>query len=197
MKNLIRKSLLIATIFVSTITMAKSNDPSIKVDVVNSKFVQFTMEGNLNIVELSVKDESGFVLHSEKLQDSKLSRKFDLESLPNGHYSLEVESLTKIKRIPFVVLKHTVEISKEKEVVYYKPVVVTKDKLVSISQFAKTDESLEISVYDLNNDLLYNEILKEESNILKRRLSFKNLLPGNYKLVLRTGNKNFYETISI
>ncbi|WP_111706368.1 hypothetical protein [Lutibacter citreus] len=197
MKNLIRKSLLIAMLVTCSIAMAKGNDPSITVDVVKSKLVHLTMKGNLNSVELSVKDSYGIILHTETVQNLNISRKFDLASLPKGEYSLVVESLTNIKTIPFKVSQNTVNFNKDHEEVYNKPVVVLNNNMVLISQLALENESLEISVFNKYEDQVYAEVLKSKEKTLKRMLNFKNLESGTYKIVLRNGEKTFYKTISI
>lgn len=197
MKNLIKKSLLIAIFAVSTIVIANGNDPSIKISIVKSKLVHLTLAGNLNNVELSVVDKYGVVLHNETIQNSNFSKNFNLESLPNGKYSIVVESLTNIKTIPFVVSANTVSFNKKNEEVYSKPVIRLNGSAVFISQLALKNESLEISVFNEYNDLVYGEVLHSKSLTLKRKLSFKNLESGNYKLVLRSGGKSFYKVISI
>lgn len=196
MKNLLKSSLLVIAILMTTITLAKNNDPSIKIRLVESKLIQLTMDVTIKMVEVTVKSSNGEIIYSEKSENLNLSKKYDLKNLPIGSYVMEIESQTKVKLIPFNVLTKSIELNEKKENVYYKPIVRKEGSSVFISKLALNNEALEILLYDLNSNKLFSERL-EGNAILERKLNLLNLESGDYSLILRSGGKTFYETIKL
>lgn len=196
MKNLIKRSLLIAAFFTLPISNAMSNEPNPNANVisVNGKLINLTLNYSDGDLEVNVQDSFGLVLYKEKYVGAILSRKFDLTLLPNGNYFFEISGQTKIKIIPFSVTSNNVVFEKEKETIFFKPIVRFKDDVVYISKLALKNETLNIKVYDTNYKLLYSEQLKNNIN-LGRKLSFSKLEPGNYRLVLKSEGRVFEETI--
>ncbi|MDP2068750.1 MAG: hypothetical protein Q8K04_07265 [Lutibacter sp.] len=197
MKNLIKRSLLIAAIFTLPISNAMSNEPNPNsniIIIVNGKLIDLTLDYADGDIEVNVQDSFGFVLYREKYTGASLSRKFDLTLLPNGNYFLEINGQTKIEIIPFTVTSNNVDFEKEKVTIFFKPIVRFKDDVVYISKLALEKEALNIKVYDTNFNLLYSENLKNNIN-LGRKLSFSKLEPGNYMLVLKSEGRVFEKTI--
>ncbi|MDP3313407.1 hypothetical protein [Lutibacter sp.] len=196
MKNLIKRSLLIATIFTLPISYAMSNEPNpnTNIIIVNGKLIDLTLDYSDGDLEVNVQDSFGFVLYKEKYTGVALSRKFDLTLLPNGNYFFEINGQTKIKIIPFTVSSKNVNFEKEKETVFFKPIVRFKDDVVYISKLALKKETMNIKVYDINANLLYSEELKDNTN-LGRKLNFSKLELGNYRVVLKSDGRVFEEII--
>jgi hypothetical protein len=196
MKNLIKRSLLIVAFFTLPASKAMSNEPNpnANVTIVNGKLINLTLNYSDGDLEVNIQDSFGLVLYKEKYIGAMVSRKFDLTLLPNGSYFFEISGQTKIKIIPFSVTSNNVDFEKEKETIFFKPIVRFKDDVVYISKLAFKNEALNINVYDTNYNLLYSEQLKNNIN-LGRKLSFSKLEPGNYRLVLKSEGRVFEETI--
>lgn len=196
MKNFVKSSLLVVAMLMITVGVAKNIDPNIKVILIESKLVQLTMNGGLRMVEVSVKDKNGEIIYHERSENLNLSKKYDLKNLPMGDYYMEIESLTKIKVVPFKVLSNSIDLIEADEVSYYKPIVRKEGTGVLISKLALNNENLEIFLYDASGNILYTEKL-EGNAVLKRKLNLMNLNSGDYNLVLRSNGKTFYETIML
>ncbi|MBL4724381.1 MAG: hypothetical protein JKY73_03150, partial [Lutibacter sp.] len=65
---------------------------------------------------------------------------------------------------------------------------------VFISILAGDNESLEIELFDEALNLLYTEEIVGKVN-LGRKLNISRLIKGDYRLVLKSGNKIFKQTI--
>lgn len=196
MKNLVKSSLLVITMFMITVVVAKNNDPNIKIKLIESKLVQLTMKGSIKMVEVSVKDKNCETIYHEKSDNFNLSKKYDLKNLPIGDYFMEIESLTKIKVVPFKVLSNSINLIEDDEVTYYKPIVKKEGTDLFISKLNLNNENLEIVLYDADSNILFTEKL-EGNAILERKLNLMNLNSGHYNLVLRGSGKTFYETIKL
>jgi len=195
MKNLIKKSLLIATLFTAIVTMASGTDNSINFTVVNSKLIDLKLENFDGELQISVLDSKGEILHSEKYSGSTISRKYDLKTLPTGDYLFEIEGETKIKIVPFKINSNGVSLE-EVESVYYKPTVRVIDDLVYISNVTFNKEALTMVLLDESSDILYNETL-EGSEAIGKVLNIKELKKGSYTLYLKSGDRVFKEIVKI
>lgn len=196
MKNLMKRSLLIITFFTVSISMANTNDPGIKVNLIENKLIQLTLSGDSDVFEISVRDNYGVLLHKENLQSDNNSKKYDLANLPNGNYFMEIESSTKIKVIPFKVSAKSVVLKNDDEIIHFKPTIRKTEDIVYVSMLALNNEKLEVLLYDMNNNLLYSETLQDKE-IIERKLNLMNLKSGSYSMILRSNGKAFYETIKI
>lgn len=197
MKSLIKKSLVIAMLFTAMVTAASNEDSGVKFTLVDSKLIDLKLQNSDGDILISVKDIDGHVLYSENYEGLNFSKKYDLATLPNGDYFFEIEGSTKIKLMPFKVSSKKVSFNNEIETVYYKPTVRQAKNLVYVSKVTFNEEaSLAISLYDEKLNELYSEDLSGTLS-LGKILDISKLAKGNYKLVLKSGNKVFTEEIKI
>jgi len=198
MKSLIKKSLVIVMLFTAIVTSATDTDNSIKFTVINSKLIDLKLQNSDGDILISVKDIEGHVLYSENYEGINFSKKYNLAALPNGDYFFEIEGRTKMKLMPFKVSSKKVSFNNEIETIYYFKPIVRRDKnLVYVSKVTlNKEESLTVSLYDENLNELYSEDLSGALS-LGKVLNISKLEKGNYKLVLKSGNKIFTEKIKI
>jgi hypothetical protein len=197
MKSLIKKSWVIAMLFTAMVMVASNEDSGVKFTLVDSKLIDLKLQNSDGDILISVKDIDGHVLYSENYEGLNFSKKYDLATLPNGDYFFEIEGSTKIKLMPFKVSSKKVSFNNEIETVYYKPTVRQDKNLVYVSKVTFNEEaSLAISLYDEKLNELYSEDLSGTLS-LGKILDISKLAKGNYKLVLKSGNKVFTEEIKI
>lgn len=196
MKNLIKKVILIAVMVTGLVSMASERDGNIEIKDLNSKVIQFTLNNFDGDLQVTVKDTHDYVLYKENFEGTIYSKKYDLSELPNGIYFVELRGETKIKTIPFIVSGNKVEFNYEASKIYFKPVIVVKDKKVNITKLALDKESFLIEVYNVNSKLIYKEVLEGKKH-LQRRLNLEELPSGTYYLVLRSKGKVIRKAIEI
>jgi len=197
MKSLIKKSLVIAMLFTAMVMVASNEDSGVTFTVIDSKLIDLKLQNSDGDILISVKDIDGHVLYSENYEGLNFSKKYDLATLPNGDYFFEIEGSTKIKLMPFKVSSKKVSFNNEIETVYYKPTVRQDENLVYVSKVTFNEEaSLAISLYDEKLNVLYSEDLSGTLS-LGKVLDISKLEKGNYKLVLKSGNKVFTQGIKI
>jgi len=197
MKNLIKKSLVITMLFTAMVTAASNADSGVKFTVINSKMIDLKLQNSDGNILIRVKDIEGHVLYSESYEGLIFSKKYDLATLPNGEYVFEIEGSTKIKLMPFKVSSEKVSFNNEVETIYFKPTVRQDKNLVYVSKVTFNEEdALTVSLYDEKSNELYSEHLTGAIS-LGKILDISMLEKGNYKLVLKTGNRVFTEDIKI
>ena len=190
----IKKSLLAVTVFATMLGNANEISPlSIKEDL---KKTALTIN-NVKVGDLlTIKDYNGIVLYKELINASGTYKKgFDLTALPNGNYFFEVDKDLEIKTIPFTVKSNEVVFNKEEELITFKPYVRQKDDLVFISKLAPNLEALSIDIYSDasgNFELAYSEKI-EGSQTIERTYKLEE---GNFKIILKSSNKEFTKFIN-
>ncbi|MBT8317604.1 MAG: hypothetical protein HKP59_08250 [Lutibacter sp.] len=195
MKKSFRK--LVVMLFLGTSLLSNANNVSTGIIMYGneSKSVVLDFENFDGSIEVSIKNSFGLTLFKEKFQGVKFSNKYDLTSLPNGNYFFEINGQTKIKVLPFIVNEASVSFEREKEEIYYKPIVREyKKNIFSISMVALGEKNLKIALYDADSNLIYNEELQDDV-YLGRLINISNLNLGKYKLVMKSNNRTFVETI--
>jgi len=147
--------------------------------------------------QLKIKDLNGIILYKEDIKTSgTYSKGFDLTSLPNESYVFELEKDLEIKSFPFTVTSQTVVFEKE-ETIIHKPFVTVKDNYIYVSKLALNEEPLDIKIYYQEaSDLIYSEKVENTKNIQKI-YKLKSTAKGDYKIVLTSNGREYYESITL
>ncbi|MEN3323900.1 hypothetical protein VP395_09185 [Mariniflexile soesokkakense] len=197
MKNVLnnsKKGILMVTMCATLLSFA--NEASFSTIKDDAKRTALTLTDVKVGNQLSIKDVNGFVLYTERIQKSGIYTKgFDLTSLPNGNYVLELEKDVEIKTIPFTISFKNIVVDKNNETTSFKPHMRQKDNLLFITKLSPNLEAIKISVYTDNNseyELLHSEKI---AGVLAIERVYK-LEKGNYKVVISSDNKEFTKFIN-
>ena len=96
MKNLLKISLLAATMFTASATYANDGIYTLNVKSDDAKTIRFSID-EASDVNLSIRELNNQVLFEESIHSSgAASKSYDLSALPNGEYLLNVESDAKL-----------------------------------------------------------------------------------------------------
>ncbi len=117
---------------------------------------------------------------------------FDLRTLPDGKYVMELESNVEIKVRPFQV--QTGYVSFEKASKIFKPVVNSRDQLVYVSKLAFDNSRLKVEIYDKYHDLVFSEILKNKE-MNGRIYDFSGLRGDHFEVVVRTDGRVYNQIL--
>jgi hypothetical protein len=195
MKNLIKRSIVMAVLF--TTMLSSANEISSLRNLNDEKTTMLTLlnvkEGN----QLFIKDVFGLILYKESIKESgEFVKGFNLTSLPDGKYFFELDKDLEIAIIPFEVKMNTVVFNKELETTIYKPYITKKENRVLVSKLSLDKQPLEVKIYyDYNlgyYDLIHSETIEKSMNIQRAYKLSKNE-KGNYKVVLKTEGHTFIE----
>lgn len=193
MKKLIKKSLLVVAVL-TTMVINATNTNNVVVNVIDVKVIDLKLNNSDGELQISVIDTYGEVLHVEEFVGSFFSKKYDLNTLPEGDYYFEIEGQTKINLMHFNISKNGIEFKNVVDSVYYKPTVRQDGDLFFITKVALEEESLVITLLDKNLNTLYKEELSNNVN-LGKTLNLTKLEAGTYNLLLKSGGKTFVQKI--
>ena len=163
----------------------------------DSKKKNFTLKNVKQGNQLIIKDLNGIILYKEQIKNSgNYSKGFDLTSLPDGSYVFELEKDFEIKSFPFTVSSKTVEFN-ENETTIHKPFVTFKNNYIYVSKLALNNEPLDVKIYYQDGEgLIFSENIKDTKVIEKvYKLALK--AKGDYKIVLSSNGREYYEYITL
>ena len=195
MKN-VTKFALALVVFFSTVAMRANDDFSVRVKSGVGKQISFTINDTKN-VHISIFSKDGVEVFAEniKSKDGKISRSYDLNALPNGTYYLETETKTKVDRREMTLSGSTATVSEKTLTEIYKPVMFSKDGLVTVSILNSDKTPVEIKMFDENNNELYSETVTGEQSLAKR-FDINKTTAKKITFVMSYNNKTFVETVA-
>lgn len=196
MKNVVKFGLALAVFLTAFGVRANEADFSVSVRSGLGKLINFSINNTKAHVAITGKD--GEVLFEEniKAKDGKISRTYDLNAFPAGSYFLEAENGAKIARYEIKIDEKTASVSEKAIAEVLKPVITTKDGIVTVSIKDVNNTPVAIKLYDENNVELYNETFTGEAALAKR-FDTKKINADKFTVVMNYNNKMFVETVSI
>ena len=145
---------------------------------------------------LSVKDKNGFQLYSETVSSQgELIKFFDLSTLNNGVYTIELNKEFKIVIKSLLIKDNNVSFIKDSEKIIFKPVIRNKENLVLISKVNFDKKPVKITLF-YNDEVIYSETLKDEL-MLKRVYRLDKELRGNYTVIVYCDDESYSNEFKI
>ncbi|GLB51955.1 hypothetical protein NBRC110019_09940 [Neptunitalea chrysea] len=176
-------------------TYAAAINISLSVAKEQSKTINFRLD-NTEDVKVVLKNEQGISVYSEEVEakNGRINRKYDLNHLPNGNYSLNIETATKIYSYDVALDESTTVNQKASEI--FKPVVFTKDGNVMLQLLDLEKSPIEVAIYDNNDNLLYTQKFEGEMNFSKK-FALKKVFSSNYTFVIKYNDMTFTKDIAL
>ncbi|MFP9113049.1 hypothetical protein ACLI1A_03860 [Flavobacterium sp. RHBU_3] len=176
-------------------TYANDNDFLVKAKEGAGKAISFTVTETKNVhVALYAKDGAEIFDETVKSKDGKINRTYDLNALPDGTYYLETETAEKVARHEITISGKVATVNEKAVTEIAKPVIFTKDGIVTV-QVTKNDTTpVDIKVYDEANNELYSE--KFEGEKVAKRFDITKSAAKKFTLVIGYSNKTFVETVA-
>lgn len=194
MKTIRRKTLLVVFMFGTLFNYAKSmNNLNTANDTKKVKVVfKDVKKGDI----LTIKDYSGEILHSERMiKEGRLAKVFDLSSLEDGNYRVELDKDVKVVIKPFLIKSNTTTFQKKLEKVVFKPVIKNRENTVYISKKIMDNEPVKIILYYKDNPI-YTETITHKTD-LNRIYKLDKKERGNYKAVVVNNGKSYIKEFKI
>jgi len=186
---------LIAAIFL-TVSVAQANDNefSLKVKNEKQKTISFLMNDSKEFNFSIFSDDKDLLFEQKFTGSAGLTKTYDLNALPDGTYTIKVESGSTLAQYAVKITNEKALISEAKIFGVYKP-VITKDKdLVTLDFEVKEKTSIEVAVFNERNDELYSETFKDRSKLTKK-FNISNADGDSLTFVVKYNNESFTKTI--
>jgi hypothetical protein len=139
---------------------------------------------------LTVKDENGVQIYSETVSsEGEFVKFFDVSSLNNGLYTIELHKEFVIIIKSLIVKDHNVSFIEDSEKIIFKPVIRNEENLVLISKMDFDKKPVKIALF-FNGEVIYSETTKGEE-MLKRVYRLDKELKGDYKVTVYCDDKSY------
>lgn len=186
----------IAALFViATISIFTVVASDINVTVEGNKLIRLSINEIANGLVLTFKDAAQVVMYTEQISDNEYTKRIDLNQLPDGVYSIEIEDELKLRVVGVNVNETGVELEKVRTTLA-KPSIVAYGKLVKMQLLPMLVESLELSIYNDNNVLLHIEVLDTEVEV-RKIFDFTLQGRGKYRFVIKNEAYHYIQNIEV
>lgn len=155
MKSILKFSLLVASILISTSVMAKDNDFSLAIKEVTNKTVHFNVSNAKN-VSLYVYSSDKSEVFSEIVNSANIEKSYNLSEMASGTYFLVAESDAKIEKYKIVVDGEKVSFEKSPVSAISKPEYTINKNVVKL-KMTDVIGDVRVSIFDTANNTYYSK----------------------------------------
>lgn len=195
MKSFLRFSLIFLAVFSASVAQANDMEPLVKVAKENSKWVSF-IGNDVQDVDLTLYDADKHVVYEERLKTiASKFRTYDLSALPEGLYTLMMESKSRLTTYQIEIGKENTVVSKTSDVEIKKPVIYRDKDLLTLDLNGFFSKGVEIEIYNEFNEQLHSVSLANLNAIKKYDVSktpYRELT-----FVVRSSGQEYSETIKL
>lgn len=183
------------TLFVSAYG---STTPYIKVTSYDvKKFFLIIKNTDSSQVNVVLKDINSLRLYNESyIGNDRYLKGFDMRSLPDGEYTLEIENNDRIELFSLFIVNDKLSINRDSRLVIHKPSFNQTGNTVDIALQKEHEAPLKLSILDETNDIIFEETLADNGNLTKR-YDMSKLNPGSYTMRVDIAGKYFSQSVRI
>ncbi|MEM9917165.1 MAG: hypothetical protein AAF990_03675 [Bacteroidota bacterium] len=191
------RNVLMSCLFLLVLTSVKAYDGIKLVPSSNQK--TFTLYvGNLSAHELSVRITDQYavsVFTQNVMATPNYAKRYNLSALPNGTYSVQVTTPTRIQTYSILITEDGRVATTEQVKIDYKPVVQLDGTKLDVNLLSQ-GKAVKLAILDKDNQLVYLLDLGNPAKI-HQRLDLENLNMDEFILKIRCGERTFYENLSL
>lgn len=169
--------------------------PTIEIAKVGvSKKIKVTITDLKADAEVSITDISGYQLISETIEKGGFGKLYNLELLPEGTYTVSVQTGLKEVEQPITINKSDIDIHVNQRREFLLPFVKLDQKIVNVMMLNKRLTDVTVMIKDQNGELLFTEDL---GNVVKveKRYNLAALDKGTYQVIIETPEKTYYREV--
>ncbi|GAB5524529.1 MAG: hypothetical protein Roseis2KO_24010 [Roseivirga sp.] len=184
-------------VMVAALSFANGNKPNVKVEKVGAKTVALYASGlGTSKTQVQLRDENGLILHQMVSDNNeKVAKRFDLNALPAGNYSIEVENETSFSTTPVQLTANEATVNTADQVVIVKPVVRQNGDVLDVIMPSEDTTMVSVVIYDSNMVPVYKETVDGTTEL--RRYDLSKLDKGAYRVRMRTQGKDFIQFVAL
>ncbi|WP_316832877.1 hypothetical protein [Pedobacter aquatilis] len=196
MKNLLKISLIAATMFTASATYANDDVYTLNVKGDDSKTIRFTID-EASDINLSIRELNSQIVFEESIHSTGASAKsYDLSALPDGEYTLNVASDVQFSEYKIVIANNKAVVSTPKVTPVLKPVFTQEKSIVTLSLNNTDKGPIEVQVLNEYNDELYSETFTDQSKLVKK-FNTGRAYGKELTFVVKSKNQEVLKTIAI
>jgi len=194
------KTILFATTLLLITSNVFANEVRPTVKVLNAKNKVFALvidDTRLTEVNFKIIDKDGLVLLNEDVKiNNEISKSYNLASLPNGIYEIELEDDISFRKQVVKLTFENLEILEKEERKIFKPTVKKDGDYILLNALTLDKGQIEIAIFDKKGVELFSEKFEHKQTI-HRKYNIANLNYDNYIIEVTIGRKIFRSYITL
>ena len=191
----IKRNVLVVVFMLGTLFNYANNEKDLN-NAMNASKVKVVFDDVKKGHQLTFNDENGIQLHSETIfKEGELTKYFDLSSLNDGLYTIELNKEFVIVVKYLEVKNRKVTFTENSEKVIFKPVIRNEDNMLMISKLDFDKEPIAVTLW-YEGKIIFSETIKNEI-ITNRIYKLDKSLPGEYKVTIDCNDSNYSNTFKI
>lgn len=196
MKKFFQISLAVLALFTASVAHADDMDILVKVAKENSKWVSF-ITNDAQRIDLTLYAANEEVIYEQQLKTvSNKFKTYDLSALPEGNYTLKMESIAKITTYNILITDENAIISKPSVVEIKRPVLTKKDDIITLDLNGVANGAVEVTIYNEYSEKLHEDAFADESKTVKK-FDVSKTIAKELTFVVKSGNQQYSETIKL
>lgn len=194
MKNLLKNSLILALMLISSIAFADDANITVKVKSENEKALIFSLD-EAQKINLSIYSLNDGVIYEQNIKTDKATTKtYNLEAFPDGNYIIKLENEEKLIEYEVNIFKGKTLISEPIVTEFFKPVLVKDADFVTIDMKYVPHGPVEVKVFNEYNDEMYAKSFESKVNAVKK-FNISKTDAKQLTFLIKSKNKEFIETV--
>lgn len=194
MKNLLKNSLILALLLISSIAFADDANISIKVKSDNEKALIFSLD-EAQKINLSIYSLNDGIIYEQNIKTDKATTKtYNLEAFPDGNYIIKLENEEKLIEYEVNIFKGKTLISEPIVTEFFKPVLVKDAEFVTIDMKYVPHGPVEVKVFNEYNDEMYAKSFASKVNAVKK-FNISKTDAKQLTFLIKSKNHEFIETV--
>ncbi len=188
----------ITLLFFTSNIFANEIRPTVKVlNAKNKVFALIIDDAKLTNINIKITDTEGFVLLNEKAKiNNKVSKSYNLSTLPSGIYEIELEDDISFRKQIVKLTFDKLEVLEEKERKIYKPVVKKDGDYILLNALILGEKGVEVAIFDEKGIELFSEKF-ENVQTIHRKYNIADINTKNCSVRVIIGEKDFRTYINL
>lgn len=196
MKSFLKIGLIALAVLSASIAQADDMELLVKVAKENSKWVSFiTSDAKEFDVTLRTADDE--VIYEERVKTvGNKFQTYDLSALPEGAYSLKMESSSKLVSYEIEIKGGNAVLSQPTIVEIKRPVLVKKSDIITLDLNGSCAGEVELVIYNEHNEKLHDDVYTNRAKVATK-FDVSKTMSKELTFVIRSAGQEFSETIKL
>lgn len=196
MKNLLKNSLILALVLISSIAFADDANISVKVKSENEKSIIFTLD-QAEKINLSIYSLNDGIIYEQNIKTDKATTKtYNLDAFPDGNYIIKLENEEKLFEYEVNIFKGKTLISEPIVTEFFKPILIKDADFITIDMEYVPHGAIEVKVFNEYNEEMYAKSFASKLNAIKK-FNVSKTDAKQLTFLIKSNNREFIETVTL
>ena len=170
-----------------------NSEKSVKVSTENSRAVVLQLNNLSAGTSISIVGQNGEILFQDEAEEARYAKVFNLQQMQKGEVYLEIENDEQLEILTIQVTDTKAYLEKAAEATIEKPILKMNGDQAKVF-FGNNEGKVKVTIMDANGEIAYRQSAEGGS---ASTYDLSDLPAGSYTFQFKTGDRTFYEGITI